>query len=185
MALWNREENRNDALRQELEQCESVLTTALKHFERAGLALEKIREKQLYRLDFETFDAYLGTRWNMTRQHAARLIDAAQVARELSPTGYKPQNERQARTIAELPQEERPQAWTEAIAIAGGQPTPAAIDAVTEKRRRKKKSRGPKAITIRVPAGRIVIHPGRGFQDATTALTEAITKLSSQERHAA
>jgi len=80
-----------------LTQLESVIQQDLQAFQRTGSALAEIRDGRLYRATHTTFDAYLQERWGFTRQHAGRLIAAAEVAQVLEPIGFHPENERQAR----------------------------------------------------------------------------------------
>ena len=47
----------------------------------------------------KTWEAYLKERWNFSRQHAHRLLQAKKVA-EMSPVGDKPRTEREARKRA-------------------------------------------------------------------------------------
>jgi len=68
--------------------------------------LKAIKDGKLYRETHSSFEDYCKQRWNISRSHANRLIDAAKVVEEIqmSPMGDKstqelPQNERQARKI--------------------------------------------------------------------------------------
>ena len=65
----------------------------------------------------ERYD-YCRDRWGMNRAHAYRLIDAANVADNLSPEGDIPTSERQARPLARLKPEQQAEAWKEAVASA-------------------------------------------------------------------
>ncbi len=86
-----------------LQQAEDVIEQGLVAYREAGNALRDIRDEGLYKHSFNTFEEYLKTRWNWERAHAYRLIDAAEVASNLSPTGDIPPNERQARELTKLP----------------------------------------------------------------------------------
>jgi hypothetical protein len=72
-----------------------------------GNALLEIRERRLYREQFSRFEDYCQDRWNWSRAHAYRLIDAAQVVHNVSPIGDTPKNEAQARELVKLPPEEQ------------------------------------------------------------------------------
>ena len=88
-----------------LEKCETVIANGLKTFVDVGTALLEIRDGKLYRKDFDTFENYCRGRWKgMPRQQAYRLMDAAEVIKNLSPMGDMPLpvNERQARPLARL-----------------------------------------------------------------------------------
>jgi hypothetical protein len=108
-----------------LASCERTIERALVAYVEAGLALDTIREGRLYReADFDNFEAYVKTRWNWSRAHAYRLIEAANVHEELydqlragpvSPNGDippLPRNEAQARELATVA--DKPAALVEA-----------------------------------------------------------------------
>jgi len=59
-----------------------------------GLELAAIRDRKLYRREFETFENYVAQRWEWERQTAYRLIAAAECAHKvLSPIGVIPAKE--------------------------------------------------------------------------------------------
>lgn len=78
---------------------DAALEAAKDHFSVIGTHLRAIRDDELYKLEYETFEAYVLARWDFTRQHAYRLISAATVLEDLSPRGDKPDD-------AELPRTE-------------------------------------------------------------------------------
>ncbi|MVN86839.1 hypothetical protein GO986_08690 [Deinococcus sp. HMF7620] len=92
-------ETLNDHEQAALALLEGVIQNGLHEFQRTGSALAEIRDGRLYRATHSTFDAYLHERWDFTRQHAGRLIAAAEVAQVLEPIGFQPENERQARDL--------------------------------------------------------------------------------------
>lgn len=78
-------------------------------FVAVGHALLAIRDHRLYRADYATFEDYCRVRWRISKTHANRLIDSAEVAENLTPLGVMlPTNEAQARPLAQLPPEEHP-----------------------------------------------------------------------------
>lgn len=125
------------------EQEERWLVEYEEGFERCRTAFLKgfgylllINEKRLYRKTHETFEGYCHERWEISRQYAYRLIDAARVARnlEMSPIGDKLESESQARPLARLDPPQQQAAWQEAVASAGGgQPTAKQVAAAAEK----------------------------------------------------
>jgi hypothetical protein len=146
-----------------------------------GNALATIRDAQLYRESFATFEEYCAQKWHWTTEHVGRMIAAAGVAKRVAPTGSIPENERQARMIASLPEAEQVAAWSEAQEIAGTvQPSPAAIAEVVNKRKPKKRQR-PKEIRLRVPGALVVIAPGRAFTTAEAALLTALDQVRRKE----
>ena len=80
------------------------------------LALVEIRDSRLYREDYETFEDYCLDRWEIHRRHAYRLIDSAEVVKQLECVHLdtKPANEAQVRPLTKL---ETPEAQQEACVV--------------------------------------------------------------------
>ena len=77
-------------------------------FIEVGNALLEIRDQRLYREHgYKTFDDYCRERWNWSKTHVNRQIQAAQVSQNLTPMGVTPLSERQARELVSLPPEEQ------------------------------------------------------------------------------
>jgi hypothetical protein len=95
-----------------LAELESTIRQGLETFLAVGSALLEIREAKLYRAEFPTFEEYCTQRWGMKRAHAYRLMDAAQVAYNLSPMGdILPTSERQARPLTRLTPRLQREVW--------------------------------------------------------------------------
>lgn len=117
----------------ELVAFEATIERGLQTFVEVGNALAEIREKRLYRAQYGTFEDYLTQRWNMTPQHAGRLISAAEVAGNLEPIGSIPVTESQARPLTSLEPEVQRAAWQEVIDTApNGKITAAHVEAVAQ-----------------------------------------------------
>jgi hypothetical protein len=67
------------AIALELGTLESRIEKGLRAFWDIGQSLSQIRDKQLYRQSYKTFDEYCLNRWEMSRRSAYRLIQAALV----------------------------------------------------------------------------------------------------------
>jgi len=105
--------------RQEFEQHERTITGGLQTFYDVGRALVEIRNKRLYREKHTTFEAYCREIWGFSRPHAYRLIDAAEVAANISPNGDTlPENEAQVRALKAAPGEKQKEVWAKAQATA-------------------------------------------------------------------
>jgi hypothetical protein len=118
-----------------LVEAERVIERGLKTFVEVGQALARIRDGQLYRTEYATFEAYCDERWAISRPRAYELMSAAQVVSAMADTGYRsPANERQARELARAPEEERAEVWREANERAGGRPTAATVREVVRER---------------------------------------------------
>ncbi len=73
-----------------------------------GIALIEVRDKKLYRDDFETLEDYCSQVLKISRSRAYQLIDAAQVKASLpEKVGEKIVNEGQARALAPVPENMR------------------------------------------------------------------------------
>jgi hypothetical protein len=104
---------------------EAVIEAGRKTFVAVGQALIAVREGKLYREQADTFDGYCSVRWGFTRRHATQLMEAADVVGEVSVESEKgeplvpvPENERQARALADAPKGERAAVWREAVDTA-------------------------------------------------------------------
>lgn len=94
-----------------LDELEQVVETGLTVFVSVGNALLEIRDSRLYRQQYQTFEAYCRERWGMGRNYPNRLIQAAEVARNLVPIGTIPATESQARPLTRLEPEVQREAW--------------------------------------------------------------------------
>jgi hypothetical protein len=104
-----------------LAELEAIVQRGLEASLEAGAALMAIRDERLYRDTHETFDAYCRARWNMSRQHAYRLIAGAETSNHLSPRGdIKPTSEYQVRPIAGLTPKLQNQIFRRAVEEAEG-----------------------------------------------------------------
>lgn len=167
---------------------EEQVTTGVKAFAIAGRALARIREKQLYRETADTFESYVERRWGMSKQHAGRLIAAADVVANLEPlgSGAMPLSEYQARQLAPLPADVQQEVWTEVVQAAHvdatGKPvvTTDAIKTAAAKRTPKGKRRKarPRPVRILVPGATVIVMPNRKFSGSPEdALRAALEKL--------
>lgn len=89
----------------QLIQCERVIKDS---FFSAGEALMTIRDKKLYRADFDSFEEYCLEKWGYTRQRGYQLIESWKTLNSL-PEKCQPlvDNERQMRALAQIPEEKR------------------------------------------------------------------------------
>ena len=118
----------------DLTRLETVVASGLQTFVEVGEALAEIRDRKLYRIEHATFDAYLETKWKISRSWACRQIQAAQTVK-LLPTGNKPVTERQVRPLGKLPPGERAAAWNAAVeASPSGTPSAKTVEAAVSNR---------------------------------------------------
>lgn len=101
---------------------EKTISRGLHTFIEVGEALQQIRDKRLYRTEFESFEGYCRLKWGMGRQYAYRLIGGAEVAGNLvSSIGDTalPSREAHTRELSKLAPEAQPVAWLKAVTAAG------------------------------------------------------------------
>lgn len=86
-------------------ECEDIIRTGLRTFLDVGRALARIQEQHLYADEFETFEEYCRQKLKMSRSYGYRMIEAANIAQNVSPIGDIEQilpNEGVARALATL-----------------------------------------------------------------------------------
>lgn len=115
----------------ELERCEVVIKQGLQTFIEVGEALMIIRDKRLYRIEFNTFDNYCYHKWGMLSSRARQLIGACEVVKNIkSVTIVTPQTESQTRPLTSLEPEIQKEVWTEVVKTHGDNITAAKVQAV-------------------------------------------------------
>jgi len=107
-------------------ECQNKVASGLQTCFEVGAALTEIRDKRLYREDFNTFEEYTQTRFQIGSSHTYRLIEAAEI--KASPIGENISNEAQARAIAAVPEEAREEVMAQVV--ESGPVTAAAITEV-------------------------------------------------------
>ena len=91
-------------------------------FVQVGLALARIRDGELYKTEYDSFEAYYRVKWQYGRHYVNRLISAAQVFTQLVTICHqtKPEYESQVRPLVGLTPGQAQVAWERAIEKAGG-----------------------------------------------------------------
>lgn len=89
-----------------------------------GRELAAIRDGKLYRERYQTFEAYCEARWEMTPQHAGRLIAAADFATRIEHICSIPVRQTHIYPLLtdKLDDEDRLAVWREVLDAAGGLP---------------------------------------------------------------
>ncbi len=117
--LCNERDTLDEAETRERDEYETIIRNGWNTFLEVGRALSKIREKRLYREHHRTFEEYCRQRWDFSKTHANRLIEAAAVADVLTPIGVKVKSESHVRALVWLPPQKIVAAWRKAEALAG------------------------------------------------------------------
>lgn len=116
---------------------DAALDAAKEHFAVIGTHLKAIRDDELYKEDFETFEAYVAARWDYSRAYAYRLISAAKVIEDLSTrVDTPPTTEKQTFAVQQSSSDPDVQGevWTAAQEITGKeQPSAPEVRQVTAK----------------------------------------------------
>jgi hypothetical protein len=102
--------------RSKLSKLESVIRQGVQTFYETGKALRAIRDANLYRQSYATFEDYCAERWGFVASRARQLIGASEVVSNLkSVTTVTPENERQARALVALPPERQAEVWQQIV----------------------------------------------------------------------
>ena len=144
---------------------EAVIERGIQTFYEVGMALANIRDRKLYRANHGTFEDYCQQRWQMSKAHAYRMIDAAEVVSPIGDSGLPlPANEGQARELGRVPEPDRAEVWRETVERTEGKPTAAAVRETYEQRQQ--------PADVDLLAGDDWVQPdGPGFQAAVTPPT--------------
>jgi len=114
----------------ELERLEVVIKAGWKTFLEVGEALAKVRDLELYKGRYGSFEDYWKLELGFSRSYAYNLIGSAEVMEQLSSIEdfeVKSLKEAQLRELISVPQEKRPAAWKRALELAGGKTLTAKI----------------------------------------------------------
>ncbi len=109
--------------RRTLATCEKAIEFGMRHYLEVGGALLTIRNQQLYRETHQTFRDYCTDRWGFSDSRARQLIAAVKVAQDAKTedgvTRVTPVNERTARELNRVPEEDRRAVFDQAVIEAG------------------------------------------------------------------
>ena len=104
---------------EDLRRHERTISEGLQTFFEVGLALAAIRDGQLYRQDYRTFEDYLKDRWDYGRRYGYYLIDAGQTYKTVCTiSAQPPANENQVRPLIGLEPDLQRTVWARATALA-------------------------------------------------------------------
>lgn len=109
----------NEVEMRERSQCEAIIRSGWNTFLEVGQALSRIRQKRLYRDQYRTFEEYCRQKWDFSKTHANRLIEAATVDNILAPIGVKVKKESHVRALVWLSPQQIIATWQKAQQLAG------------------------------------------------------------------
>ena len=120
----------------DLDRLETIIENGRQTFVEVGTALTEIRDRKLYRRDYNTFEAYCQEKWGWKKSHAYRMIDAVELTSSLPPAvAQHVTTEATARELSNVPPADRVQtiqkiiasgAPVTAVSIKATPPTPRA-----------------------------------------------------------
>lgn len=144
----------------EFDRLESIVQDGISKALEVCLALATIRDKRLYRREYDTFEEYCQERWNFTRQYASLMISASKAAEMVKPSqGQVPTTVRQGRALADVPEEKRQEVWQEAVeASSGNQPSASVIEAAARKAQDRSGTHATGSASQRSPTEEVVAH---------------------------
>ena len=108
-----------------LTELEVVIERGLTTFLDVGAALLEIRDRRLYKPEYESFESYCRARWNWGRSYVNKQIAAAEVVGLLGTAVPTPSSEAVARELAPLKDapDEMARVWEQAVEQYGPKPT--------------------------------------------------------------
>lgn len=116
------------------DQCEEAIRSGLQSFFEVGQAMLTMKEERLYREQYATFEDYCAGAWQIDRSRGYQLMNAALIVSTMVDSGLPaPENERQARELLAVPDDQREDTWRAALDATGGKPTAAAVKAAAER----------------------------------------------------
>ena len=118
-----------------LEVLETKVRAGFKAFREAGNALREIRDRDLFRVRYPTFEEYCLKQWGMSRFNAYKIMKASEIASQVSGAArVEPESPAQMGPLGRLPVADRPLAWKEAVNKSRGNPTRRIVEAVVGRR---------------------------------------------------
>jgi hypothetical protein len=139
-----------------LTELESTIEHGLQTFVEVGNALMKIRDGRLYREQHDTFEDYCRVRWGMSKMHAYRLMDAAQVITNLESNQLVtlPANESQTRPLSQLTPQLQREVWPIVVDTApNGNITARHVESVVDSFNYKRDTKSARPADIYTPQG--------------------------------
>ena len=171
----------------ELTRCVQVVKAGLVAFVEAGKALDVVREKQLYRQSFESFEAWAEHELNLTGRRALQIIESAKIFETLKIVSkVAPKYEAQVRPLAGLAPVDQVEAWSEAVvAAAPAEPSGVEVRVAADKRRKnKRRSKIAKPVRLKVPGGIVIVTPNKAFSGLVDTLAAALKKAMAADKPA-
>jgi hypothetical protein len=101
--------------REILQKHETTIKKGLNTFVEVGQALLEIRDKKLYRIEYNTFEEYCKQKWQISRPRSYQLIEASLAIENVYPGIQMPKNEKEVRPLTSLEPEVQNAVWQETV----------------------------------------------------------------------
>lgn len=167
-----------------LAELEAIVSAGLDSIANVGMALQAIKDRELYRPDFSTWVEYLDVRWKLTMDYAERLIRAGAIVVKLRAAGLpEPTHVSHTRELAKVKPDAVTKVWENTLGEVG------TVDNVTAEaiakhagkhRKRKARRKAPAAIRLKGKGWTIVLSRKSVDIDPKAILAEAAEQLAQR-----
>ena len=114
------DESTNPVTEPTLDELEAIVSAGLNSVSKVGLALQAIKDRELYRPQFVGWISYLDERWRITTDYAQKLIAAGTIAKKILDAGLpEPTHTAHARALATVKPEAVTEVWKGVLAEVG------------------------------------------------------------------
>jgi hypothetical protein len=170
-----------------LAELEAVVDAGLDSITHVGLALEAIKQRELFRPTYPDWPSYLDARWKLTPDYAQRLIQAAAIAAKIKAAGLpEPTRTSHTRELAKVKPDAVTQVWKESLDEANQDPEAITANLIADKatkhRKRKARRKAPKAIRLKGKGWSLVLTLKSVDVDPLRALDEATDQLEAKAK---
>ena len=167
-----------------LAELEAIVDAGMDSIANVGLALLAIKDRELYRPEFETWISYLDHRWKMTMDYAHKLIVAGGIVLKLREAGLpEPSAVSHTRELAKVKPEAVTQVWEQTLDDVGTVDNVTAeviAKHATKHRKRKARRKAPAAIRLKGKSWTIVLSRKTADLDPLAILAEAAEQLAQR-----
>lgn len=178
------DESTNPVTEPTLDELEAIVSAGLNSVSKVGLALQAIKDRELYRPQFVGWISYLDERWHITTDYAQKLIAAGTIAKKILDAGLpEPTHTAHARALATVKPEAITEVWKGVLAEVGtvDNVTAEAIEKHAAKhRKRKARRKAPAAIRLKGKGWSVVISRKSIDLDPMKILTEVTEQLTQR-----
>jgi|694.fasta_scaffold57123_2 hypothetical protein len=178
------DESTNPVTEPTLDELEAIVSAGLNSVSKVGLALQAIKDRELYRPQFVGWISYLDERWRITTDYAQKLIAAGTIAKKILDAGLpEPTHTAHARALATVKPEAVTEVWKGVLAEVGtvDNVTAEAIEKHAAKhRKRKARRKAPAAIRLKGKGWCVVISRKSIDLDPMKILAEVTEQLTQR-----